>query len=436
MYAHFTRKRSLLASCLFAALIAATTFVGLVTPAAAWTASLRLPQGPSTRSVLPSPATRHTEHAVVLATPPMGWNGYDHWKDHVTASIVEANARALISTGMKAAGYDYIIIDGGWDLPWRGSDGQLLPNPARFPDGIAPVVKYLHSLGFKVGLYTSIGLYNCARTGKGSYGNDAADMREFARWGIDYVKVDWCYVPYYLSPDISRTTVSTMLARQMGLAIRDSGRAMVYDVNDPITSQTPAVWARSVGAAVWRTTPDALPRFGSIVNNLAHDLPWTSKGGHGGWSDPDSLEIGNTGLNPSEAQAQISLWAELGAPLMDGSNVPSLSRQLLDLLMNRRVIAIDQDMSAPPGHLVWHGFDRWILTRRLDSTSCSVVYFNATTHAYRMHEGLAALCPGKGTTPTITNIWNNSQIHLTGNALESAVPQRSAEMWVITYSLA
>jgi alpha-galactosidase len=143
----------------------------------------------------------------VARTPPMGWNGYNHFSRNVTASIVEAEARAIASSGMKAAGYTYVNLDGGWDLLQRAADGELKPDPALFPDGIKPVVGYVHSLGLKFGIYASAGTTNCAGTSAGSYGHYRQDAETFAAWGVDYVKFDYCYIPYQDYPDMTSAQV-------------------------------------------------------------------------------------------------------------------------------------------------------------------------------------------------------------------------------------
>ncbi len=138
--------------------------------------------------------------SLLALTPPMGWNGYNRFGLRVNARTVEAEARALVRSGMKAAGYTYINLDGGWDLPYRGMEGQLLPDLEKFPNGIKSVADYVHSLGLKFGIYASAGTENCAGTAAGSYGHYAQDAATFASWGVDYVKFDWCYIPYLSFP--------------------------------------------------------------------------------------------------------------------------------------------------------------------------------------------------------------------------------------------
>src|SRR5436190_1774100 len=148
-------------------------------------------------------------------TPPMGWNGFNRFLRDVSEARVEAQARALVASGMQAAGYEYVNLDGGWDLLQRGPQGELQPDPAKFPHGIKPVADYVHSLGLKFGIYTSAGVTNCATHSAGSYGHYKQDAATFAPWGVDYEKLDWCRVPYRNYPGRSRQEVSRSLGTEM-----------------------------------------------------------------------------------------------------------------------------------------------------------------------------------------------------------------------------
>src|SRR5436305_3165110 len=168
----------------------------------------------------------------LAVTPPMGWNGYNHFHHAVTADTVRAMARVLVTSGMKALGYTYVNLDGGWDLPKRSADGELVPDPKKFPQGIGPVAGYVHALGLKFGIYASAGLKNCARTSAGSYGHYVQDADTFASWGVDYVKLDWCDIPFGDYAGVDHAVLGSHLARQFGEAILATGRRMMLDLND------------------------------------------------------------------------------------------------------------------------------------------------------------------------------------------------------------
>ncbi|HEY7047801.1 MAG TPA: glycoside hydrolase family 27 protein [Jatrophihabitantaceae bacterium] len=311
-------------------------------------------------------------------TPPMGWNGYNHFSRDVTASIVEAQARALVASGMKSAGYEYVNLDGGWDLLERDAAGNLQPDPAKFPDGIAPVAAYVHSLGLKFGIYTSAGTANCANTSAGSYGHYDQDARTFADWGVDYVKLDRCNVPYDDFPTLTQPEVTQLLATRMHDAILAAGRPMVFDVNDARQSEHDWTWAPAI-ANVWRIVGDIADRYSSMVNHLVADVTHASEvAPGGGWSDPDMLEVGNGGMTDTEYRSEFSLWAELAAPLIAGNDLTAMSATTRDILTNRGVIAVDQDPLGQQGYPVSNADGHWVLTRPLADGDRAVVLFNQT----------------------------------------------------------
>jgi alpha-galactosidase len=276
-------------------------------------------------------------------TPPMGWNGYNHFSRNVTASIVETEARAIVASGMKAAGYTYVNLDGGWDLLQRGAAGQLQPDPANFPAGIKPLADYVHSLGLKFGIYTSIGAENCAGTSAGSYGHYAQDAKTFASWGVDYVKVDWCDVPTQNYPGMTQTQVAQMLGTQMRDALAATGRPMVFDYNvNRLCPDDCSDWTWGAGVAnLWRTAPDISDHYTTMVRNFTDDVQQYAYAGPGGWNDPDMLEVGNGGMTTTEYQSMFSLWAEMAAPLIAGNDLTTMSATIRAILTNRQVIAVD-----------------------------------------------------------------------------------------------
>src|SRR2546421_9339563 len=236
--------------------------------------------------------------------------------------MVEAEARALVRSGMKAAGYTYVNLDGGWALPWRDSNGALIPNPFKFPDGIKAVADYVHNLGLKFGIYTSAGMKNCYGSMAGSYGHYRQDVATFASWGVDYVKFDRCFIPYGAFPHLSDGQIAQVLTRQMGAAIAAVGRPMVYDLNFADVQS----WAWPVPmAAMWRTTWDIKGTYRSLLSNFRANVSCYARARPGRWNDPDMLEIGNRGLTVTEQQAQFSLWAEMAAPLIAGNDLTTMT---------------------------------------------------------------------------------------------------------------
>ncbi|MBO0882086.1 MAG: glycoside hydrolase family 27 protein, partial [Mycobacterium sp.] len=300
-------------------------------------------------------------------TPPMGWSGFTVFGRDVTASIVEAEARAMVASGMQAAGYNYVDLDGGWNLLQRGPDGSLLPDPSKFPDGIKPVADYVHSLGLKLGIYASAGITNCNGTTAGSYGHYQQDANTFASWDVDFVKVSWCKVPLDDFPGQTIEQVATTLGQQFRDAIANAGRPMVFDYDLNIDCPNNCedwLWGAPI-ANEWRTGPNTSNTWKNVMLNFSLNVPTYAYAGPGAWNDPGPLEIGNGALTPDEAQSEFSLWAEMAAPLLAGNDPSTMSDATRDILTNSDVIRVDQDPLGQQGFAVSDSNGDWVLTKPL-----------------------------------------------------------------------
>ncbi len=383
----------------------------------------------------PTPATPittplHVPGQGILLAPPMGWNGYNHFGRDVTAALVEEDARALVSSGMKQAGYVYINLDGGWGLLKRNAAGTLVPNPTLFPQGIAPVAAYVHSLGLKFGIYTSAGTKNCAGTSDGSFGHFAHDAATFASWGVDYVKLDWCYVPYNDFPTMSHMAVSEMIAGEMSQALLHTGRPIIFDINDTkFRHQADWHWASRYGE-LWRATRDIHNNFPSVVANFTHDVLIPQARAAHGWYDPDMLEIGNGVLTPAEEQAQFSLWSELAAPLIAGNDLMTMAPSTRAVLTNRAVIAVDQDPLGRKGYAVSHANGLWVLTKPLADGERAVVLFNDTPVQTLMSSTAHAVGLPSAHRYALHNLWSGALSSTTG-PFSAIVPAHGVVMYRI-----
>jgi alpha-galactosidase len=362
----------------------------------------------------------------LVLTPPMGWNGYNHFHRLVTAAIVEAAARALVSSGMAAAGYTYVNLDGGWDLPLRNAHGKLQADPRKFPHGIKPVADYVHSLGLKFGIYTSAGTENCARTSAGSFGHYRQDAATFASWGVDYVKLDWCYIPYRNFRAMTKARVSQMLATQMGDALAASGRPIVYDVNDT-TSDKAWGWAQQL-TNMWRTTADIQDTYAGMVRSFLHDVSHYSQARAGHWNDPDMLEVGNGGMTTLEYQSQFSLWSEMAAPLIAGNDLTAMSPATRAILTNTAVITVDQDPLGRQGYPVRSAGGLWVLNKPLANGSRAVVLFNQTNTTATISTDASQIGLGDYAGYMLVNLWTGAVTTTTG-AITAVVPPHGVVMY-------
>ncbi len=262
----------------------------------------------------------------LAVTPPMGWNDWNKYGCGISDSLIRQQAAAMVSSGMKAAGYQYINIDDCWLSKSRDSSGNVVPDPSKFPNGMKAVADYVHSLGLKLGIYNDAGTATCAGF-PGMYGHETQDANTYASWGIDYIKVDWCS-----STGIDAQTEYT----KIGNALRSTGRAITFSLCDWGQSNV-WTWGPSVGN-LWRTTGDISDNWTSMLSNFDSSATHASSAGPGGWNDPDMLEVGNGGMSTTEYQTHFSLWAISAAPLITGTDLSNMSASTKSILMNTDVI--------------------------------------------------------------------------------------------------
>jgi alpha-galactosidase len=266
-------------------------------------------------------------------TPPMGWNSWNLFQSHIDDKTVRAIADVMVTSGMRDAGYVYVNIDDTWQGV-RDAQGNLTSNK-KFPD-MKALADYVHSKGLKLGIYSSPGPRTCAEY-PGSYGHEEQDAKTFAAWGIDYLKYDWCGARMIYSNDDMQP-----LYQKMGDALLKSGRPIVYSLCQYGVGHV-ELWGTKVGGDLWRTTGDISDTWTSMVSNIEKQVPTAPYAGPGHWNDPDMLEVGNGHMTDEEYRTHMSLWALTAAPLLAGNDIRSMTPAIKEILMNREVIAVDQD---------------------------------------------------------------------------------------------
>lgn len=312
-------------------------------------------------------------------TPPMGWNSWNTFRLNIHEELVREIADAFIEKGLKEAGYQYIVIDDGWQVD-RDINGNILVNQEKFPSGIKATADYIHSQGLKIGIYSDAGYMTCGKF-PGSLGHEYQDARTYASWGIDYLKYDWCYTGNQNATDSYKL---------MKNALVNAGRPVVFSICEWGTSQ-PWTWAPEVGH-LWRTTFDIRPcwdcgqqthsngvqieNFIGFTKILDQQVGLESYAGPGHWNDPDMLEVGNGELTFDENVAHFSLWCILSAPLMLGNDIRSLSEEVLEIITNREVIAVNQDPLGRQGRKVRDDGDFEVWSKELQDGSRAVLLFN------------------------------------------------------------
>ncbi|MGB8602904.1 MAG: glycoside hydrolase family 27 protein, partial [Rhizomicrobium sp.] len=333
----------------------------------------------------------------LAATPPMGWSSWNKFADHIDDATIRQIADALVSSGLRDAGYSYVNIDDGWQGK-RDTSGRLQPN-AHFPD-MKALADYVHARGLKLGIYTSPGPKSCAGY-EGSYGHIQQDAKTYAEWGIDYLKYDLCSgEAFYYTAD---TVYGTY--QEMGEALNAAGRDILYSLCEYGRFDVGS-WGRDVGGHLWRTTGDIEDKY-DVMAVIGFDKNGVPKHtGPNGWNDPDMLEVGNGGMTADEYKTHFSLWALMAAPLILGNDVRSMTPETVAILSNKDVIAIDQDKAGAQGLPVKKDGKIEIWTKKLADGSVAVGIFNRDTAARDVAGNWADLNV-KAT--TIRDLWSKEQ---------------------------
>ena len=298
------------------------------------------------------PTALPAQNTTLAATPPMGWNSWNLFAGRVTDQDVRAAADAMVTSGMKDAGYVYVNIDDTWEGE-RDAQGVIQSN-SKFPD-MKALADYVHSKGLKIGIYSSPGPTTCAKY-EGSYGHEDQDAKTYAKWGIDYLKYDLCGFRKIMDQEapndpVKATQMMKDAYEKMHKALLASGRPIVYSFCQYGWNAV-WEWGPSLGANLWRTTGDINPTWDRMTLIGFSQAGLAKYAGPGHWNDPDMLEVGNGKLTLDENRTHMSLWVLLAAPLLAGNDLSKMPAETSAILTNREVIAIDQDTLGKQGDRV------------------------------------------------------------------------------------
>jgi alpha-galactosidase len=361
-------------------------------------------------------------------TPPMGWNSWNKFACDITEDTVRKTADAMVSSGMRDAGYQYVVIDDCWHGK-RDANGFIQADPQKFPSGIKALADYIHSKGLKFGIYSDAGRMTCGKR-PGSQGHEYQDAIQYARWDVDYLKYDWCF-----TGDRNAKEAYALMAD----ALRSTGRDIVFSLCEWGTAK-PWEWAKNIGN-LWRTTGDIWDSFDK--KDKAHDWalpvmtivdlnePLWPHAGPGHWNDPDMLEVGNGGMTTAEYRSHFSLWAMMAAPLMAGNDVANMDEATRSILLNKEVIAIDQDKAGIQGRRVAKDGDREIWVKPLADGGKALLLFNRGTQTLRLratsdHVGIAANAGAK-----VRDLWAHKDIGRWPGSIEAMVEPHGVVMYRI-----
>jgi len=294
----------------------------------------------------------------------MGWNSWNRFGPFISEHLVLETADALVESGMRDAGYRYLVLDDAWEGSARDDEGDLVENRWAFPNGLRWLGDEIHRRGLRFGLYTDAGTRTCQGY-PGSLGAEARDAKRFAEWGVDFMKVDWCYTEGLRG----RSTYPKWTD-----AIRATGRPMVLSISE-WSRDKPWEWAGAVGH-MWRTTPDIADTWASVVDIADRQVELHPFAGPDHWNDPDMLEVGNGGMTDDEYRTHFSLWAILAAPLMAGNDVRAMSDTTRAILTAAEVIGVDQDARGAQGRRVRRDATSEIWARPLADGTYGVLLIN------------------------------------------------------------
>lgn len=380
--------------------------------------------------------------ADLASTPPMGWNSWNTFTTNINEQLVKETADKMVSSGMRDAGYKYLVLDDGWMSKQRDAAGFLVPDPKKFPHGMKSLVAYVHSKGLKFGLYNCAGTATCAGY-PGTRGYEYQDALRYAQWGIDYLKFDWCN-----STGINAEEAYTTMSK----ALKKAGRPIVFSLCE-WGDNKPWLWAKNVGQ-LWRTTGDIFGCW-DCAENKGTWYAWGAMqimdkqeslypyAGPNHWNDPDMLEVGN-GMSEAEDRSHFSMWCMMGAPLIAGNDIRKMSAQTLHILTNKNVIAIDQDTLGMQGYRfkkLADSLEVWV--KPLSGNNWAVAFLNRSQKPlavnYNWHNEIVKDTVHERTldaprhTYSIGNIWNNKKMGNTDDETVSTVAPHDVLLLKLNY---
>jgi alpha-galactosidase len=354
-------------------------------------------------------------------TPPLGWNSWNKFGCNVNEKLIREIADSMAGGGLKDAGYEYLIIDDCWQVG-RDREGNILPDPQRFAGGMKALADYVHSKGLKFGIYSDAGTGTCENR-PGSRGYEFQDARQYAAWGVDYLKYDFC------NHSTQNSEASYSIMRD---ALATSGRPIVFSICE-WGSTKPWLWAKDVGN-LWRATADIVNKWSGsekwgglgVVQILDQLNGLESYAGPGHWNDPDMLEVGNGVLTETESRAHFSMWCILAAPLIAGNDIRSMSAETRAILTNRDLIAVDQDPLGIQGHRVKKDGDLEVWSKQLSDGGRAVALLNRSSDEKKITVRWQDIGYPESLKASVRDLWSGKGSEIAAGNYSAAVPSHGA----------
>jgi alpha-galactosidase len=352
----------------------------------------------------------------LAATPPMGWNSWNHFACKVSDAVIRDAADAIVRNGMKQAGYVYVNIDDCWQSK-RDEKGIIHPNE-RFPD-MKALADYVHSKGLKIGIYSSPGPKTCANY-EGSYGHEEQDAQTYAAWGMDYLKYDWCS-----AAKVYKLSEMPTVYKKMHDALERTGRPMVYSLCQ-YGMERVWEWGASLGGNLWRTTDDIADNYESMCFIGFGQNGLQKFAGPGHWNDPDMLEVGNGKMTYDEYLTHMSLWCILAAPLLAGNDLSKMTQATSEILTNPEIIVVDQDSKGVQGRRVSQVGPLEVWARPLEDGSQAVGLFNRGESVNPVTLNFSDI--GVTRTVTVRDLWAHKDLGSFQDHFTASVPVHGVVM--------
>ena len=384
--------------------------------------------------------------SMLAMTPPMGWNSWNPFGANVSEKVIRETADAMVSSGLKDAGFSYIVIDDIWQGGRDSTTVLLFPDRTRFPSGIKALSDYVHSKGLKFGIYSDAGTLTCGDR-PASFGYEKKDAMLFADWGVDYLKYDYCYCTDYASTN-NDYKMAVARYRAMGDALKATGRPIVFSICE-WGPRSPWLWGREVGGNLWRTSYDVAdiwdrPRNESSPIGIMTSIDVVSNldrfAGPGGWNDPDMLVVGlkNTGFikgggcTDIEYCTQMSMWCMLSAPLMLGCDLRNMNESTKAIILNKEIIGIDQDALGKQGFRVMRkdGVEAW--KKPITGHRVAIAFLNRNSADKTVIATLKDLELDQNARYKVYDVWKHAEIKQPGGSLSADLKSHECQVFVLS----
>lgn len=371
-----------------------------------------------TTSAFAQQPTATTERGKLAPTPPMGWMTWNMFKGDISEQLIKETADAMVESGLRDAGYKYVFIDDLWQ-GGRDNRNNIIPDPKKFPNGIKALADYVHSKGLKLGIYSDAAQLTCGGC-TASYGFEEQDARTFASWGVDYLKYDYCNAP-------EDSATARLRYKTMADALSKSGRDIVLGICE-WGQRNGEEWCEHVGGQLWRTSSDVRDMWKDIVNQggvgildiINVTAPLSKQVRHGQWPDMDMLvvglngkggpssDLGGVGCTYTEYQTQMSMWCMMSSVLALSNDLRHLTPEDKRILLNKEIIAIDQDPLGKAAERVVNEAGHQVFVRPLANGSHAVAILNSGDKAQRLSVSFKQL--GLTGKYTVRDVWQHRDI--------------------------